>query len=783
MKILKNLKMTLTVLALGLAAPLATAQTTTVLHAFCGINNRSLPYGGLVMSSSNVLYGTTSGGGSGNTGTIFQINPDGSGKSTLHSFAAYGSDSTNSDGAKPYATLLLSGSTLYGTTSAGGSSGAGTVFKINTDGTGFTTLYTFTGGTDGATPLANLILSGSTLYGTASAGGGGYGIVFKVNTNGTGFTVLYSFTDGADGANPVGGLVLSGGTLYGTAEEGGADDSGTIFKVSTSGTGFTTLYTFTANEDGSAPEASLILSGSTLYGTANLGGYANTDVFAGTIFKINTDGSGFTTLYVFTDEDDGAYPTAPLVLSGSTLYGTASMGGDEGGGAGTVFSVSTSGKNFTVLHGFSSTSILTDSNSDGAYPNAGLVLSGGTLYGTAVAGGSGGTGVLFSVTTSGGSFTDFHEFVLGDNGLNPRTPLLLSGSTLYGTTDASGAVDYANSTLFSVNTDGSGYTMLYNFTGNGVGSGPEGELATSSNTIYGTCPTGAGANGFGAVFSISTSGTNFAILHSFGSTTNELTNSDGIDQEGVVLSSSTLYGVASFGGTNGNGTIYKVNTDGTGFTVLHTFSAFPVGSSTNSDGAHPFAGLIVSGGTLYGTTFGGGSGGNGTVFSIGTSGTNFTTLYNFTGGNDGASPEGKLALSGSTLYGTTYMGGANGTGTVFSVSTSGTGFTTLHTFGALSSGDNSDGANSVTGLALSGSTLYGTAYDGGPYGNGTVFSLSTSGSGFTVVHSFGTLSGPAMSNTYGANPVADLIVSSGILYGTALNGGSMGCGTVFSENP
>src|SRR2546422_929481 len=106
---------------------------------------------------------------------------------TLHSF-------TGSDGAAPFAGLILSGTTLYGTANTGGSSGAGTVFAINTDGTGFTNLHSFTGGSDGATPYGGLVLSGNTLYGTATYGGSsGNGTVFKVNTDGSGFTNLYSF--------------------------------------------------------------------------------------------------------------------------------------------------------------------------------------------------------------------------------------------------------------------------------------------------------------------------------------------------------------------------------------------------------------------------------------------------------------------------------------------------------------------------------------------------------------------------------------------------------------
>jgi uncharacterized repeat protein (TIGR03803 family) len=140
-----------------------------------------------------------------------------------------------------------------------------------------------------------LILSGNTLYGTASRGGSsdfnsssGYGTVFRVNTDSTDFTNLHTFTigDPNDGALPAAGLILSGNTLYGAAQGGGTNGNGTIFAVNTDGTGFTNLHSFTAgaevgysgyggyytNSDGYGPAAGLILSGNTLYGTAELGG-------------------------------------------------------------------------------------------------------------------------------------------------------------------------------------------------------------------------------------------------------------------------------------------------------------------------------------------------------------------------------------------------------------------------------------------------------------------------------------------------------------------------------
>jgi uncharacterized repeat protein (TIGR03803 family) len=181
---------------------------------------------------------------------------------TLYSFTGGG------DGSYPLAGLISSGTTLFGTTSSNFVSGTnGTIFCMNNDGSGLTNLYSFTNGDDGSVPEAGLILAGGTLYGTASQGGRqGYGTVFSLNTNGNVFKILYAFTNGADGGNPLAGLVLSGNTLYGTASQGGASAKGTIFSVTTNGTNFIPLYSFAGHGSGSHPQAALVLSGATLYG-------------------------------------------------------------------------------------------------------------------------------------------------------------------------------------------------------------------------------------------------------------------------------------------------------------------------------------------------------------------------------------------------------------------------------------------------------------------------------------------------------------------------------------
>src|SRR5437867_2049264 len=230
----------------------------------------------------------------------------------------------------------------------------------------------------------------------------------------------------------------------------------------------------------------------------------------------------------------------------------------------------------------------------------------------------------------------------------------------------------------------------------------------------------------------------FTTLYSFTATGDPYyTNSDGTQPYGLILSGSTLYGTAASGGSSGRGTVFAVHTDGTGFTNLHSFTlSDPFGSGTNSDGALPSAGLILSGSTLYGTAFSGGSSGEGTVFALHTDGTGFTNLYSFSAASaypdlinsDGANPSAGLILSGSTLYGTASSGGSSGYGTVFALYTDGMGFTNLHSFTAGSGSypniTNADGAYPYAGLIVSGNTLFGTATGGGRSGNGTVFSLS-----------------------------------------------------------
>jgi uncharacterized repeat protein (TIGR03803 family) len=313
-----------------------TTGTETVLHSFSGADGQ-LPDAGLVMDKEGNLYGTTDFGGASFTvnpsgyGTVFKL--DTSGKETvLHSF-------TNApDGAVPEAGLVMDKEgNLYGTTFDGGASGWGTVFKVDTTGKE-TVLHSFSFSfADGADPVAVLVRdSNGNLYGTTVVGGtSGVGTVFKVDKTGK-ETVLYSFTGGTDAAYPDAGLVRdskgkSKGSLYGTTIYGGTSGYGTVFKLDTSGKE-TVLHSFTSAPDGAVPEAGLVMDKEgNLYGTTAFGGSSG----YGTVFKVDTIGNE-TVLHTFTGGTDGAAPTAGLVMDKEgNLYGITDFGGSHG--CGTVF--------------------------------------------------------------------------------------------------------------------------------------------------------------------------------------------------------------------------------------------------------------------------------------------------------------------------------------------------------------------------------------------------------------------------------------------------------------
>ena len=391
------------------SAPSAHGQTFTMLHSFKGGTDGESPVGGVVRDAAGNLYGTTEYGG-GNTcfggqscGTVYKV--DTTGKETvMHSFTG------GADGAFPLAGLILDAAgNLYGTTEYGGNLacnsgvGCGTVFKMDPTGKE-TVLYSFTRGVDGAgEPFAGVIRdTAGNLYGTTAQGGPfSSGTVFKVDTTGK-ETVLYYFTGGwggKDGYLPSGPLIRdAAGNLYGATQLGGNYSFGTLFKVDSTGKE-TVLYRFRGGSNGDEPVGGLIMDkAGDLYGVTQGGGTS----YNGTVFKLNPVGNK-TVLYNFTGGADGTLPVGGLIAdTAGNLYGTTAYGGSincSGDGCGTVFKLDKTGKE-TVLYSFTG-------GADGALPAAGLIRdAAGNLYGTAIFSGDsgslctivGGCGVVFKIT-------------------------------------------------------------------------------------------------------------------------------------------------------------------------------------------------------------------------------------------------------------------------------------------------------------------------------------------------------------------------------------------------
>ena len=237
----------------------------------------------------------------------------------------------------------------------------------------------------------------------------------------------------------------------------------------------------------------------------------------------------------------------------------------------------------------------------------------------------------------------------------------------------------------------------------------------------------------------------------------------------LALDGSTLYGTTAFGGTNDKGSIFKINTTGLGFALLHSFAGQPGGDK-------PMGGVILGGSTLYGMTTFGGANERGSIFKIGTDGSGFALLHSFSGGSDDGEAPGfsGLTFDGSTLYGMTELGGANSHGTIFKIGTDGSGFETLHAF----SGSPNGGSSPTGDLTLDGYTLYGMTKLGGTYDGGIIFQIGVEGYGFEILHSLGQTIPPVLYD--GKTPWGNLTLSGTYLYGLTKYGGLPDLGTVFS---
>jgi uncharacterized repeat protein (TIGR03803 family) len=807
----------------GTIFKITAAGALTTLTSFNG-NNGMYPVGGLVQGSDGNFYGTALEGGAYGYGTIFRMTASGS-LTTLVAF-----NLANGNYPSP---VLVQGSdgNLYGTTENGGTNGgAGTVFKVTPSGA-FTTLYSFSGGSDGAVPISGLIQGvDGNFYGTTYLGGAdGLGTIFKITSSGA-LTTLYSFTGGSDGANPWGGLVQANdGNLYGTSQAGGTYGFGTVFQIAPTGP-LNTLVQF-EGYNGANPSAALVQgTDGNLYGTTEAGGSAGD----GTIFKLNINGPLQITgqpadqpTYIggnaiFTVATSGSSPvnyqwqqdginladggnisgsaTATLRITNVTLADAAlysvivnnsfnSLESDEAvleviyspphitmqplsltrvAGTTATFSVNALGDQPLSYQWQKNGTNLTDSGNISGSSTSTLTLVFLALaddgdYSVIVSNSihtvssDKATLTVVPVAAPSASMATLRFFSGGNDGAFPYAGLIQGkDGNLYGTTEGGGASFYGS--IFRMALTG-GMSTLYSFTDGTSGANPYGRLLQGANgSFYGTTAQG-GTNGYGTLFSLTTRNV----------MTSPYSFTGGVDGANPVAglvqgSDGIFYGTTLYGGANSYGSIFKMTPAGA-VTALYEFTGA-------DDGAYPYAGLIQGkDGNFYGTTLEGGAGGYGTVFTLTKKGV-LTTLSAFNYSNGSYPQAGVIQGADGNFYGTTLEGGLDGYGTIFSLTTNGT-LTTLVSF----SGTN---GSSPAGTLMQGSdaNLYGTTSAGGMGGQGTVFKVTTNGTLTTLLWFDG---------LNGANPEAPLLqASDGNFYGTTPLGGigynpsaGGGNGTVF----
>ncbi|PWU09531.1 MAG: hypothetical protein C5B50_27180 [Verrucomicrobia bacterium] len=751
---------------LGTLFRLTTGGTGFIDLASLNGNSGEYPVAGMIQGTDGNFYGTILEGGVYGYGTVFKTTSTGT-RTTLISF-------NWSDGAYPSSVLVQGADgNFYGTTENGGTYGNGTVFRISSTGS-FTTLYSFTGLSDGAIPIPGLALGiDGNFYGNTLQGGtNGLGTLFKITPAGA-FTSLHSFNGATDGANPWGGIVQSSdGNLYGTTMGGGPYGDGTVFRLTLDGE-LTTMMVFDGYQ-GSAPAATLTQGGDgNLYGTTSSGGTGG----YGTVFQLGTAGP----LQITSDPQDqtiylggtarftvGTFGSLPVTYQWQVNGTNLVDGGNVWGSTTSTLLITNAGLANVAFYSVIVSNAYGPVQSDEAFlellvsppqitgqPSGQLLLQGETASFTVQAVGD--LPLTYQWRDNGTNLSDGGQI---SGSLSPTLTianLTAANAGSYSVVVYNGAGHLASSnallTVLPVSPPFAALTLPHLFSDGSDGAFPYANLMQAKDgSLYGTASSG-GSSFNGEVFRMSLTGTLTALYGFKG-------GNDGIaPYSGLVQTpNSTFFGTTGSGGTNGYGTIFRMNTSGTAV-ELYAFA-------NSNDGATPYGTLIVgTDGKLYGTAIQGGANGLGTVFRSTTNGV-VTPLYTFTGGNDGSYPyAGVIQAADGSLYGTTVQGGAYNYGAIFQVSTQGVWLRSVPL-------DYTNGASPYTALVQApDGNLYGTAAYGGLYGYGTVFRVSADGTLTTIV---------SFNSTNGATPFAGVIFGTdGNLYGTTSTGGSGGYGTVF----
>ncbi len=487
-----------------------------------------------------------------------------------------------------------------------------------------------------------------------------------------------------------------------------------------------------------------------------------------TVFPVLAQEWQDTTIHSFGNPALSAnFPVSGVILAtDGKLYGTDFRGGT--GQKGVIFRINLNGSGFEVIHNFSSLS-----NSDGgAFPEAGVLeASDGRLYGTTTDGGTNCGGTIYSANRDGSDFKVLYNFESEDSPANPESELIEGeDGMLYGTTTSGG--DPGDGTVFRINKNGSGYQVLHEFDADtGQGAFPSAPLIQGADgSLYGCANDQPFPNNGGKLFKLQTDGSGYQVIHDFDTAPD--------DGAGLIFGltegrDGSLYGTTYMGGTHQNGIAFRLHKDGSAYRVLWNFGA------ANHEPARPFGPLReVPGGLLYGASqFGGSSfdGGGGALFVLDEQVSNLRVIDSFgVNSHDAFTPVGALALdTKGNLYGTSRGGGPAEAGTVFCLPPSHK-HTILHSFNS-SGGDGANPNSPLYSIDIGTSpffVVYGTTANGGTFSNGTAFQMNNDGTGYKLLRSFSDQPIGMVSDQAGSN-----------FYVTTLGPGTRGQGALYRMKP
>jgi uncharacterized repeat protein (TIGR03803 family) len=556
-------------ITIGLYAFAVRAETNFAIIKSFGVpeNSGVRPEAGLIEGTDGLLYGTTFLGGASpsnsnytSAGTVFRIRKDGTAFTTLHHFSSI-------DGAQPGGLIEASDGKLYGATRAGGMYGSGALFRLRKDGGDFENIFHFDSGTSRAVTPVNVLvesstgaLVGATLYGAFPQGA----TIFRVNKDGTAFSIVYEFVSNWELAPSI--IKGPDGQLYASAITD-SFGNGSVYRINTDDWGFTPIYNFPTNNL-QFPKLSFASSDGKLYGISG----------NDAVFSLRTNGTELSFLKVFSEGSDGRNPVGVAEGIDGYLYGCTQYGKTFVPGyptllnRGLVFRLARDGTDFFALHEFVDDWI-GHTVLSGIIPLSGVVPArDGALYGTTVAGAgsslSGNNGVIYRVTTNGSAFDVIHRFdETGGDGKGPLQ-VIAGQDCLYGVTSGGGNASVFGS-IFALRNDGTAYKQIFRFSDPFTnGSGPRFLIKPLGGHLYGVCGNGLGDNYRAALFKVATNGTGFQFLHILDRL------ADGYGANALLFGrDNRLYGCTSVGGPLGWGTIYSVNTNGTGFAVLRAIGA------------------------------------------------------------------------------------------------------------------------------------------------------------------------------------------------------------------